>query len=493
MKISEIDLTGTEEAGSIEGDELFLVVENSKIKTKAISSSINDYFLGSPSRTVWGRIKPPDGFQFDFSRLPSPLQVYAKQDGSIGWAFDYTSLIPAEAKSAPLSRIIHVSTTGSDANTGVGSYLGDFSNAKKGVDSAISYGNSLGAAYQIVVKSGTYVRNDTWNTAIPTQPLYMRGWYEGGKENRPLLSMHDALTWTIDVTYTNCYTTTRSATLRVLDVAATKDLYGDVIELALVASASACNSTPGSWYITGSTVYVHRTDEAAVTNENTWAEISVTDIRTGATASDIYVEGIQFWGGAIEVNGNPTNTACFVDCDFKWQGGATSIVDAMPLLDYNVGVFVRCVAAHAYKDGFNAHKVGANIPAMLTLDCVGYANGDSTQTSCNGWTTHDGVMAIDVNGEYFCNRGANVIPVSDGTQSWLVGTRSYRSLGDSGFAPVNYYFLNAGNAWMDRTCGENSHYDILAGTSATVYVRNHITRGCFVERSASGGAKITEY
>lgn len=53
MKISEIDLTGTEEAGSIEGDELFLVVENNEIKTKSISAALNDYSLGSPIFVRW--------------------------------------------------------------------------------------------------------------------------------------------------------------------------------------------------------------------------------------------------------------------------------------------------------------------------------------------------------------------------------------------------------------------------------------------------------
>jgi len=440
-----------------------------------------------------GFLTPPADFLFDFSKLGSQLKVYKNGDQTIGWEYDYPSLIPATAKAAPLARIIHVATTGNDANTGVGAYLGDFSNAKKGVDAAITYGNSLGAGYQIVVQSGTYVRNDSWNATLPTQPLWLRGWYDDGPSNRPLLSMHDALTWTLDGTYTNCYTATRTSALRVLDVIATLDDNGDVTELTKVASAATCNSTQNSWYTDGTVVYVNRADDAVVSNANTWVEISVLGIRLGATSAATYVEGIQFWGGNHEVKGRPADTVCFVDCDFKWQGGSASVVNAMPLQDYNLGVFVRCTAAHAYVDGFNGHAVGANVPTMLTLDCVGYANGDPTQTSCNGWTIHDGMMGIDVNGTYYSNRGANVVPVTDTTQCWLVGTRSFKSLGDSGFAPSNFYFLNSLDAWMDSCVGRLSHYDIVAGTSARVFVRDHTTYGCFLEESTSGGAVITPY
>ncbi len=435
-------------------------------------------------------VSPPVGFQFNFTNLVSPLSIYKSSDGAVRWDYDHSSLIPVSCKTAPLSRIIHVSNSGSTGNTGVGAFVGDFSNAKTSVASAITYGNSLGDGYQIIIAPGTYLRNNTWTIAA-TQPVWIRGWYDVS-ENRPILSSHDDLTWSLDGTYTNLYKATRSVASRVIDTTTT-DSTANYTELLKVASLSTADSTPNSWYTDGTTVYVRRTDGAAPTVNTTWVELGVSAVRTGATANDIYVEGIRFFGGLVSLDGRPGNSACFVDCDFKFQGGEASPDNAVSVLDYNVAVFVRCVASKGYKDGFNGHKVGANIPQIMTLDCVGFANGDVTQTSCNGWTTHDGIKAIDINGRYYNNRGANFIPVDANTQTWAVNSRCSLSVHDGTFPPTNYYFLAGSEAWLDGCEGEMSHNDVVAGTGALVHLRDHTSAGAFVSTNASGGAVIDSY
>ena len=429
-------------------------------------------------------LSPPVGFGFNFSKLGAPLNVYKNMAGEVRWTYDHSVLIPASCKTAPLSRIIHVSNSGSTGNTGVGAFVGDFSNAKTSVASAITYGNSLGAGYQVIVAPGTYLRNESW-TVVATQPLWLRGWYDN-LDNRPILTSHDNLSWTLDGTYTNLYKATRSSVSRVVD-ASVIDTLGNYTELVSVGSLATANTTPNSWYTDGTTVYVRRSDGQAPTVTSTCVYLNVSSLLTGATANDLYVEGLKIYGGWADLSGRPTNSACFVDCEFKYQGGPASQVDAIQVIDYNMAVFVRCVAARAYKDGFNAHKSGANIPQMLTLDCKGFGNGTTSVLSCNGWTTHDGIKAIDVNGQYYNNLGANFIPVDAGTQTWAAGTKSHKSLGDTNTAPTNFYSVASAETWLDSCVGSRSHRDVVAATSAIIHLRNHSTKDAFIATDATGG------
>ena len=442
---------------------------------------------------VSGKIEPPSGFLFDFSKLVADFAVYRNNlTGVIRADYDHTALIPSACRTAPLSRIIHVSPAGSDSNSGVGTYLGDFSNAKASVWSAVSYGNGLGAGYQVVVKQGTYIRNNTWKDTLATQPIWLRGWYDGGLENRPILSMHDNLTWSLDGTYTNCYKAARTSVLRVLDVTRTDSL-GNFAELTNVASATLCNTTPDSWVQVGSEVFVRRLDGLAPTNSTTWAHVSIGGVVSGSGGSDIYVEGLRFVGGKNILQQCPTKYACFVDCDFLFQGGASNVRDAIQILDYNQVVFVRCKAAKSAKDGFNAHQQSGKIPQVLTIDCLGFDNGCSVQVSNNGFTTHDGVLAIDINGQYYNNQGGNFVCVDSDTQTWAVGSQARKSVGDGNTAPNDFHFSGAGKAWLESCRSAGSHSGLSGITNAQIFIRDYSNAGAFVDQAVSAGATISAY
>lgn len=473
----------------ISGSQVAGTVEKRLIDTISVSNaaySIANTGL-SGARTA---INVPDGFGFDFAKLPTTLSLYRKPSGTIEWTYDYLQGIPSGCKSAPLSRIIHVSNSGSSGNTGVGAYLGDFSNAKVSIGAAITYGNSLGAAYRVVVKSGTYLRNEAWNVA-PTQDCWIQGWIDETGV-KPVSTANNDYTWTLDGTYTNCYKTTRSAALRVFDSTYT-DAQGCYRELTKQASLSACNTNPNSWYTDGTTVYVYRQDGQAPTTVSTLLMINVNVYLTASGGGDLYVSNMRFFGGTGAFTGCPTKTATLVDCDFAYQGGSALAIDALQILDFKQVVCVRCRAYCAYKDGINVHANGGNIPQLLTLDCSGWRNGAAGILSCNGWTTHDAVKAIDVNGRYYANRGFNIACVDDSTHSWLIGTNSAFSYGDGTSPPCAYYFTNAGSYWMDSCVGEQCEYNLWVTLSAQVKTHSCIARDCRIETSATGGAAITAY
>jgi hypothetical protein len=438
-------------------------------------------------------LRPPEGFNFDFSKLPSELVIYKNQDGTIGWSFDETSLIPESARNAPLSRIFHVKPGGSDSNTGIGTYIGDFSNAKKKIGNAIAAGNATGAGYQVIVAPGTYERLDGVYSVYTTQPAWIRGW-STTKATRPRIIQADTITWTLDGTYTNCYKATRAASLRVLDLVAAKDKYGNWAEIPRVATVAECNTTVNSWYTDGTTVYVRRADGAAPTLATTEVLLNSIFYPVNSTTMDFCVSNMEFLGGYTNINSVGTITGAFVDCKFSYQGGEERITaDGITLLKAKLWVFVRCEAARTTKDGFNVHEIGGIIPQLLTLDCVAYDCGTVGQTSNNGWTIHDAIPAIDVNGEYFDTRGGEIACADAGTQAWIVGTKCYKSLGDGTELPINFWFRQAGEYWMDTCEGSDSHIDVSAQIGAKVHLRSHKTKGCFVTQELLTGGTIDSY
>ena len=222
--------------------------------------------------------------------------------------------------------------------------------------------------------------------------------------------------------------------------------------------------------------------------------MNATSLTTGASSGDLYIDGIKIYGGTATIKDAQTKKACFVDTEFRFQGGPSSVTNAISVLDYDLAVFVRCVATKASTDGFNAHAAAGKIPTMLTLDCVGFDNGDGIQSSCNGWTIHDGIQAIDVNGHYHSNQGANVIPVTALSGALCVGTvAEYGRVQPSATPPQNFTASTAASLWMDSTIGRYSDGDITAAGAAVVKVRNHKTLGCRVERSVNDTATISDY
>lgn len=440
-----------------------------------------------------GLISVPAGFNFDFSRLPGTLAVFKNLEGSIGWRYDETALIPESCKTAPLSRIIHVSTTGNDSNTGIGTYIGDFSNAKRKIISAVTAGNLLSDGYQIIIAPGTYARLDGFHSSTTSKPVWVRGWCNS-TATRPLSTTAEDVTWTLDATYTNCYKASRPSALRAIDLTAARDQFGNYSELSRQSSAALCNTTPGSWYTDGTSVYVRRLDGAAPNFSNTHVLLNTPWIHGASPAMDIYISDMEFMGGYADLNAGPTYTFAAVDCRFSYQGGEEKYTDAITLLGVKIGVFIRCEAVAAMKDGFNAHEsAGGHDPQMLTLDCTSYGCGWIGHTSNNGWTTHNGIVAIDVNGSYHNTRGALIACVNDGTQAWLVGTRCYQSLGDGTVLPTNFLFDNLGEFWLDSCTGKDSHIDVSSNGGAVIHLRNHRVSRCFLAQEIVGNGVISEY
>lgn len=446
--------------------------------------------LTRPNELV--RVQPPPGFNWPF--VTYPLKVY--RNGTTYGSAISTDFV-AEKYINPLcwSKIYHVNVaTGNDGNTGLGSYTGDFSNALQTIHQAVTLGNATSAPYMVLVYAGTYSMGNSFNGTTGIVPTQDSAFFAYG--GRVVNGAFDPSTYTLDGTQTNCYTTTTSLSARVFDLL-NQDEFGNYKELKYVTTPTLANSTPGSFAVSGTTVYVHRADGAAATSSNTrlYKTYPSACLLT-ASVPNIYFNGFDFEGGqfAAQYSNNATlrtgNTVS-VNCTFKYSGVASTISGANAIsFDNTAGLaaYVGCTAQASYNDGFGWHwdNVTYNQGVAsglypLTINCKSYGCGTiagspaTGNVSVNGWTTHDGIIGIDIGGDYQFAAGANAGSVIatgtvQPTQAWFVGTRCANSRGD---------FMNGGTQvpqdfWIANTVP-------VLGTQCTYWLD-----GCYSGSGTSG-------
>lgn len=428
-------------------------------------------------------VAPPAAFPWPFGTYP--VRVLGSY-GTFSTDVDPRSLVSSAIWSSTNYIFVDIAT-GNDTTAAVVTSVTDTSKKAASIWKAIQLGNATGAPFRVIVKAGTYLRansiNGTSGAWTPTQPCSVEAW--GG---RVVTGPWDDLTWAADVTFTNTYSATRSNVLNVIDLAAATNKWGNYQELTKVADAATCNTTPGSWAQVGSTLYTRRSDSAAVTNTNIRAFIggTATNCDLPNTAKDFYVSGVDMQGGAggcLTTLSSATHNLVAVDCTMRYAGSAA--VPACGLRTsslHGIAAMFRCDASANTQDGFNVHVSGATADCyLLTVDCTGRDNGRGVSTSNNGWTTHEIMIGIDVNGVYEENFGANVHSVGD-SRSWLVGTISRAGLGDTtlgGSIQSTAFRVNETSVyWLDNTLAVTSLYALAAyDSTAKIYTRGHRSSG----------------
>lgn len=438
-----------------------------------------------------GAVASPSGFNWPQGTYPI---TFSRSGSTLSTNFN-----PATYAAAALGGtkyFVNVAT-GSDANTGLSS-----GQSLKSIHAAITKGNTAAVPFWIEVNcatSGSFPRENGFTntgTLVPaTQPCAVVA-----INGRAECWTGSVLTWpgSPDATFPNTYKVVRGSVARVINLT-TNDANGDYAELVKVADATACNATANSWAQVAGDLYVHRTAEAAPTTANTRVLLlSTPNLQTGTTSKDIYVSGVDFQGGnggAVSVAAVATLNAMFVNCSMKYAGAVG--VSANGLAVDNITGLVAaqgCIAACNEADGFNAHQtVGA--PYFLTISCIGRNNGRDSVLSCNGWTAHEGVIGIDLNGIYFGNYGANVIPIGT-TQTFCLGTYAHDSVGDVGHGgttvPTDFQTQNTATMWLEYTRSGISTNSLVASNTSAIKTHG-VTSSAGQTQVVASGASISMF
>ncbi|MGR3699461.1 MAG: hypothetical protein ACU0CB_14380 [Roseovarius sp.] len=380
---------------------------------------------------------------------------------------------------------IHVDgVAGDDGNSGLGAD-GDFTNAKRTIHAAFTAGNATGVAYRVLVKPGDYAETAFTRNGNdePSQPVAVIGW--GG----PLRYR----TGPFDVTWSDSagtFTANESSVRRVFrsDLLTPEGLYTELREAADVAS---CAATVNTWVHDGALLHVNIGSAPGA------RDIAVVRSFHGARFlthdKDFYLENVHCEGGitgALHFDAVATRNIVGVNCTFRYSAPSTptALQDAARVRRTNgLVAFFDCDASGGAKDGWSFHEDGTPGMHVLLLGCSGWRNGLSTATSCNGFTTHDGVRAILLSGDFGLSRNGTEVHVIQSTETWAAGCHAVAR--DVDGSSVAFKCSNDALMWLQDCSGDaagQAENYALQANAGTVFTRGFLALAGGVEVTSGG-------
>lgn len=315
--------------------------------------------------------------------------------------------------------------------------------AKRTISAAVALQTTAAVRGAIWCKGGFYNRNRTFSagTIFPTQDAVFVAY---GGTRAVVTSAELGLTWTANATYSWVSQATRSNCSRVVNPTL-KDNDGFYRELTKLVDLVSVSRTPGSWTEVAGVCYVFPFDGSAVTDTNTRVYLAVDNLRMQGTSQqsillmgETLLDGFDLEGGQsgawrTTYTGGASGARVVqgaINCTFRYSGHSTGAVGGVAIEGLNgLAYFINCDASNGVTDCWNFHNVLGASMYVLTVNCSGIRGGQFSYTSCNGWTGHDTVIAIDVCGIYDRNKG-RTIHFIDNSRVFLAGTKISGSLGD---------------------------------------------------------------
>lgn len=403
-------------------------------------------------------LPPPVGFDFNPGFL-----IYS--DGSTSFDFDalYADLSITD---------YYVATNGSDSNSGLTAEL-----PKKGIDNAMAAAVSAVTPWvRINIQAGDYGQSDHPGSAgVSGKNVIFRA--VGGNVRTGPFVKGSSLTWTN--VGSNTYSASRSSVGQVRDYGIL-NAWGDPTRYVVAATLAECQSTPGSWFQSGSTLYVHRFDNSSPSNANIFVILAASNTTFSSNYTWIFDGGvsnkIELIGGAtgcLRCTGGGANQRLY--CRNTWFRFSTA---GNNLHCYGVPLVILLGGggSGSYTDVLNYHIEGGRIVNAVEIGVTCYDAGIEINGtgSDNCSTLHDGSRGIRILGSYDSADGPVVADVKDNTQSWNILCDARNSVKNDSSGTDASWLASTGAAvmWLDRcTFGGSSHYDLSAGEGAAIKYR----------------------
>ena len=427
-----------------------------------------------------GAVACPADFRWSYSYKPALF------DNGATVTHDVDSIATADP-ACYTGPIYHVdSKNGSDSNTGLGTYPGDFAasplkSAKKAQDLL----NATGAAGQIWIKyyaDSASLRTASSVITAPTVPTLIRG--IGGKAK---LRVADSYTF-VQVSGSTTYKLAGTTISRVFDLL-NRDADGNCIELVkTTGTADTALATAGTWATTGSDQLVRRADAAAVTNSNTLVTRSAVVVSLGATSPSVMFESVELEGGYLDLLHTDAAAAerkfVFKDVTFRYGHANHLRCKNSP----GLVVFLRCEARMSTSDLYNFHwDINGAISRMhaIIADCTGFdagviGNGITGNISNNCVTNHETVSLIVINGQFERAFGGVFAGIGS-SHTVLVGGSWRDSRGDvimgGGYPSIVIQTEDDAQCWVYRGIIEGQVHACRANGASAIYLKGTTIAG----------------
>lgn len=416
----------------------------------------NDYRLENDMTVV------PNPTGFLWTAHPLVGKIYSDRRGRFAVkGFDITALIPALVQEG------YVSATGSNGNSGL--------DADHPMASVIALLNTYPNINRVHIAGGFYPYTGFSGTIGSKNTMALIGAPDGTTVMSTAMA---AQTFTLATaqTYTFQATIAAASVSKVIDIS-TKQGPGayDYYAYAKKTSIADVEATAGSWFLDGTTLYVHALTGLSPDNANVkLLQPNVMLNFNGPHNSTIYMQDIAFLGGQLgSVRATGASTGYLINVYALRVFGGFSDVNGWTI-ENATSIFQNCSTAFNSGDGFNYHgKEGATgLCYSIEIGCHAYYNGNGDHID-NGSSTHDSNHIIRINGQYHHNYGPNVIDVTSGTESWNLGCTAY-ACADA--TPIDFEFgIGPVNAWLDWCSSYSSTTSLIVGTGseATVVHKRH--------------------
>jgi hypothetical protein len=300
----------------------------------------------------------------------------------------------------------YISPNGSDSNDGLSP-----NTPKSNIQNAITSGAKL-----IYLLPGIYNRNINTDSITVTDDLFLIGIGEV-----QISTAQAGLSWSLNSGST--YSTSRSGVESVIDTEEYQD-DGRYFLNTRVYDLTTCQNTPGTWFQSGSTLYVHRKN-GNQPNDNVLANVSVSQ-RIYSESGFICLKNLEFLNHEIYIESTSVSTTA--------TGIVKNCKKVYPREDYNGngknGITINslkkcyiynCIIGNQVLDCINFHDTlgvgGEYIEVNNTAYNPGINNGGSNQCS----TFHDGVKGVRIGCNYYGGNPQVIADVDVGTETILIG------------------------------------------------------------------------
>lgn len=361
-----------------------------------------------------------------FTGFKIPISVL---NGNITHNFDVTRYVENKigGRFEDVLSVRYVSPSGNNSNDGLTP-----ANAKLTVQNAISDGGEL-----IYLLPGTYLRDSflSGNLSLTGgQKVFIIGIGDVFITNA-----QGGLSWTLDSDDT--YSATRSGVADVIDKAFNNS-DGYPLEYPLVGDLATCKATPGSWFQSGSTLYVHCLDGRSP-DSSVLPEIVITNNVSG-TDGIFYLENVVFARVPWTITGDNSSAELFVYMKSvtkpytNFDAFSSSRHNGFYTNSFVECILQKCVTLNDKRDGFNYHDtqtVGDS--KALEIDCFASNPGtDDANTNNQCSTAHSAIRITRINGSYFGGKNTTIADVNAGIQSVLIGCEINAGKADTTWALI---------------------------------------------------------
>lgn len=369
-----------------------------------------------------------------------------------------------------VAKTYYVKTDGSDASDGL-----SWANAKKTLSTVLT----LADVDRVCVAKGYYYRNISWSGINPSRSIKVIGDLTVGDGDGVYITSDCANQIGAWSAASNHYTATTTRTVENVYDHADLDAHNDATILTKVTSEAEVDATPGTWWQSGSTLYVRTIDDRAPDGDMAFYEQG-NPCKLARDGKTLYVENLIFQGGrnACSItNASATGGTQFFakNCAFQYAARAGSAYDLLDLQGLDMSILQGCsVSGSPDGDAINYKALNGIAPTGVEIDCTCQNVGDAGTDQ--GSTMHDGGIVVRVNGEYAYTRGQCIADVGAAT-AWLLGVYMHDSE-STGTNKDGFYLGNAGaEAWLDGCTISVARYDLITESDTAIHVRNLTSGG----------------